>query len=296
MAAPTAPTLTSITTEALKKAGYASPTSAQLTRAQDEWMAEVKNDIWLRIKNLNLLQTSVIQTLTNGRSRYSMPTDFSNDLTLEILDGNKRGTAQAGSSSSITLAANETATDIVGSEIAITAGTGQNSISRITAYNSTTKVADVSPSWTAPASGSSYMIIDTTHPLIQKPIWELRKSGNMTTRGIPKWYFPVGNADDGEYELYPIPYQSDSHILVCRLTYYIDITELDLSGTLMATLYKRWRNVFTQGVYAKALQDIQDDKTNSEMSIYGGMLALLSAKEQYGQDISNITCTVRDYN
>lgn len=295
MAAPTAPTLTSITTEALKKAGHATPSSSKLTRAQDEWMAEVKADIWLIIKNLNFLQTSVIQTLVNGKSRYSMPTDFSNGLTIEILDGNKRGTAQAGSTSSITLAAAETATDIVGSEIAITSGTGQNSISRVTAYNTSTKVADVAPSWVAPASGSGYTIIDTTWPLTEKPIWELRKAGNMTTRGIPRHYFPVGDADDGEYELYPIPYQTDAHVMVSRLTYYIDLTELDLAGTLMATLYKRWRNVFTQGVYAKALQDIQDSNAGREFAVYQSLLGVLAAKEQYGQDMSNLNITVGDY-
>lgn len=295
MAAPVSPTLVSITTEALKKTGVTSPTAAQLATAQDEWMEEVKNDIWLKIKDLNFLQTSVVRILTNGQSRYSMPTDFSHDLTLEILDGNKRGTAQAGTTSSITLAAGETATDIVGSEIAITSGTGQNSISRVTAYNSTTKVADVAPAWVAPASGSGYTIIDTTWPLTQKPIWVLRKTGNMTTRGIPTHYFPVGDADDGEYELYPIPYQSDGHVMVCRLTYYVDLTELDLAGTLMATLYKRWRNIFTQGVYAKGLQKMQDGRADREMGVYYSMLSVLSAQERYGNNISNLNCVIGDY-
>lgn len=294
MAAPTVPTLVSLTTEGLKKAGYTSPSSTLLTRAQDQWMEEIKNDIWEIVKTLTFLQTSIVQILTNGRSRYSMPTDFSSGLTIEILDGRVRGTAQSGSTSSITLAASDISTDITGSEIVVTAGTGQNSISRVTAFNTTTKVATLSPTWVAPDSNSSYMIIDTTYPLIQKPIWELRNSLAIT-RGIPSHYYPVGDNDDGEFELYPIPYQADSHVMACRLTYYADLMELDLAGTLIGTLYKRWRNIFIQGVLVKALQERFDDRTNTEMTVYSSMLKLLVIREQYGDDLSNLSCTVGDF-
>lgn len=295
MAVPTLPSLVSITTEGLKKAGNNTPTASQLTRAQDEWVEEIKNDIWAVVKKLTSLQTTTIQILTNGKSRYSLPTDYSSDIAMEILDGKTRGTAQDGSTTSITLAAADTSTDIIGSEIVITTGTGLNSISRVTAYNSTTKVATVSPSWTAPASGSEYMIIDTTYPLDSKLISNLRSSGNMTTRGIPCKYYLTGDADDGEYELYPIPYQSDSHVMACRITYYADLMELDLAGTLMATLYKKWRNVFTQGVYLKELQNNDDDRVEREMAIYGTWLTNLIMREQYGTDVSSLKCTVNDY-
>mgnify|MGYP001594673593 CR=1 FL=1 len=295
MAVPTAPTLVSITTEGLKKAGITTPTSAQLARAQDEWMEEIKNDIWIIAKKLISLQTTTIQTLVNGQSRYSLPTDFSSIITMEILDGRVRGTAQAGSATSITLASADTSTDIIGSEIVITAGTGQNSISRVTAFNTTTKVATVAPSWTAPASGSSYMIIDTTYPLTEKTVVYLRSLGNATNRDVPSWFYTAGDADDGEYELYPIPYQSDSHVMACRITYYADLMELDLAGTLMATLYKKWRNLFTQGVLMKTFQNDNESRAEKAATTYGGMLSSLIMREQYGVDNSNLSCVVKDF-
>lgn len=73
------------------------------------------------------------------------------------------GTAQAGASTSITLAAGASSTTdfYVGALIAIVGGTGGGQAARlITAYNGTTKVATVTPAWaTNPASGSTYVII-----------------------------------------------------------------------------------------------------------------------------------------
>jgi hypothetical protein len=45
MAVPTQPTKTTLVTEGLKKAGYPSPSAAQLTRAEDEYLEEIKWDL-----------------------------------------------------------------------------------------------------------------------------------------------------------------------------------------------------------------------------------------------------------
>jgi len=45
MAAPTAPTLSSIVSEALAKAGYPIPSAALTTRASNQWMEEIKDDL-----------------------------------------------------------------------------------------------------------------------------------------------------------------------------------------------------------------------------------------------------------
>lgn len=70
------------------------------------------------------------------------------------------GTAQAGSTTSITLAASASSTDgaYVGMPIAITGGTGSGQSSTITAYNGTTKVATVASTWSAPGVTSTYSI------------------------------------------------------------------------------------------------------------------------------------------
>lgn len=76
-------------------------------------------------------------------------------------------TAQAGAAGSITLAAGAAAFDLAGCFVRTTGGTGgggtggaNNQARRITAYNSTTKVATVVPNWeTTPSSDTTYEIL-----------------------------------------------------------------------------------------------------------------------------------------
>ena len=75
-----------------------------------------------------------------------------------------QGVAQAAASGSITLAATASATNdiYVGSLVTILSGTAAGETSEITAYNGTTKVATVSPSWgVTPDSTSAYAVIPT---------------------------------------------------------------------------------------------------------------------------------------
>lgn len=71
------------------------------------------------------------------------------------------GSAQAGSTTTVTLAAGSSTTDNVynGADIAITSGTGSGQTRNIIAYNGTTKVATVDKAFaTAPAAASGYSI------------------------------------------------------------------------------------------------------------------------------------------
>jgi hypothetical protein len=291
MAAPTAPTLSSICTEALKKAGYTTTSSrwtSLLSRAQDEWMEEVKAEIWTRHKRLKSLQSSAIITTVIGRSRYSFPTDFSSliDKEMDVMYGSITGTAQAGAVNTITLAASfsDTETNMQGKEIAIISGTGANQISQIYAYNNTTKVASIYPSvTTAPAVGSGYMIIDSYSTCSEKPIWDF-DSNISSGKGSPCNYYPMGDADDGEFLISPIPDKT----YVLRLYYYADLKEIDLAGTLMATLYKNWRNVFVQGVFAKALQEMDEARYVGETQTFYNLLNIAMSNETYLGDSSNI--------
>ena len=294
MAAPTPPTLTTITTEALKKAlNGATPSSAQLTRAQDEWMEEVKNDIWEKAKRLKSLQVVSVTVLADGQNRYSMPTDFSSLMTAEVLDGSHTGTAQTGAVGSITLAAADSFAegDLQGKDILVTAGTGVGSCSQITAYNNSTKVATVTPNFTtAPAVSSTYRIIDSVDDLDEFPYWQYPAIYTPQTPGRPVRYYPTGDADYGEILLHPVPEKTYG----LRLRYYANLMTIDLAGTTMATVYQRWRNIFTQGVYAKALQNLKDSRVDVELGIYYKMVATLVSREEYGMDLSSLQASVQE--
>lgn len=93
------------------------------------------------------------------------------------------GTAQAGAAGSITLAAGASSTTDIyrGFVVEITGGTGAGQKRVIAAYNGTTKVASVTPSWTATVNGTAGTAPDATS------VYAVRK-GNLfkpISSGIP---------------------------------------------------------------------------------------------------------------
>lgn len=76
-----------------------------------------------------------------------------------IYNAKLSGTAQAGSASTITLAATAPG-DYLGHRVRIDSGTGIGQMRTIKAYDSTTKVATVDPNWTvSPNATSVYRVI-----------------------------------------------------------------------------------------------------------------------------------------
>lgn len=295
MAAPSAPTLTTITTEGIKKAGYSSPSAGQLTRAET-WVEEIKNDIFTRAKKLKFLQENAVTIMVNGKSRYALPTDFSSILSVNFLFGTHSDTAQAGSASSLTLSAAEDIGDsIIGRMLLITTGAAAGSMSQCTAYDEATKIATVEPDFINTPGADNYMIIDSETPLQEEPIQNFDNLNLAHVQGTPSHYAIIGNSSDGEIIVYPVPFRNDGEVYGLQVRYYVDLAELDLNSTLMSTLYKRWRNLFIQGVYAQQLSDDDDNRAQTEYSKYLGKLNELVARETYGMDISNLSMEVRDY-
>lgn len=296
-AAPTAPTLTSITNEALKKAGYKSGTTQftdKSSRAQNEWMEEIKNDIALVQKKFKLLMKRTVQITTNGLAQYSMPSDFGRDYSLVLLDGANTGTFQAGSTTStwvMASAEDETATSFPGKEVLVYSGTGINMIAQVTAYNATTKNATVTyttdDTAVAPASGDSYMIVDTYYDLEPIVAKDFDNLGTQASQGTPIQYYPIGDEDNGEFILYQTPYRSSGVPWGLRQRYFADLTRLDLASSTMTTIYRQWRSLFVQGVYAKALQDMDDGRADKEYQSYLSMLQVVATNEKYGAEIDD---------
>lgn len=288
MSAPTAPTLTTLTTEALKKAGYSSPSPTMLTRAQDEWMNEIKNDIWLKGKKLKSLMAAHIEILNGGKSQYNFPSGFSSIHTAEILYGDECLDVTGGAAATVTLDSTDESQgedDIEGREIVIYSGTGKGGVAQCYSYNENTYVASVSPAWTTvPVSGDTYFTVDEVIPLDLKSVQHYRQISEPYEKGAPKKLYQVGSEYYyGYYHLFPVP--DDDHYYACRINYFIDLLTLDLAGTRMATLYQRWRNLWIQGVYARQLSDDDDSRALNEMARYYTMVKDTVALETYGRDI-----------
>ena len=296
MAVPTAPTLSTLVAAGLDDAGLSSPTSTQTTRGE-RFMEEIKADIVAVERRLTSLQTTAILVTANGQSRYALPTDFLSDLTMTRLDGSVTGTAQTGTSSSITLeATDDSDQDNLGKDILVYSDTAKGSMSQMTTYVSSTKVASVTPNFTTtPDNTSKYMKIDLYRDMAETPRWEFDKNVTTPSQDAPTHFTPIGDADDGEIIIWPTPYRSSTIPWGLQLRYYADLMELDLTSTLLSTLYKKWRNVWTMGVTAKQFQYDDDDRWKDATSQYNFEIQQMVSREKYGYDMTNLNMQVRDY-
>lgn len=299
MASATPPTATTLVTEGLKKSGYVSPSSGLITRGEDFFMPEIFNDIWTLAKKPKFLHTTAVLVLIEGQSRYANPTDYSSDMEMTLMFGENSGVAQDGSVSTITLAADDSFvnTDIVGRDILVPSGTGKGSMSQCITYDDTTKIVTVSPNFTtAPTVGSGYLVITQHKHLKQTPSFEFdRIVDNETELGEPTNFMPIGSANEGEFILYPVPFTTNDGLFALRLRYYANIMELDLSGTLIATIYSRLRNVFIAGVKARQMEDDDDNRAQIAKQEYNSILQAVILRETYGMDLSNMNMVVGDY-
>jgi hypothetical protein len=284
MAAPTAPTAANLVGEAFDKCGIASPAAAATTRATDYFLEEVKDDIFNRAMydgrvRLSSLASSDVQTTTIGISKYSVPSDFDNEITLTFLTGTHTGTATAGANTTITLAADEDAGvgDVEGNYILLTGGTGENGFRQVTDYNTTTKVATVATAWsTNPSTDSTYRIIDRTIELEKENISEFGGVGTVFTKGDPTGYCVISE-DGAEYFLLDKPPDASTYGLMTR--YYVNIHKIDVSGTFYTALLTNWRSVLTYGIAAKIAESEDDNKYQVLSGKYEGLLKSLFIKE-----------------
>lgn len=293
MSAPNNPTLTEIVTEGLKKAGDSDPDSTLITRASDYWMEEIKNTIRYESPKLAYLQITSIGVLIKGQSRYAYPTDFGSDLSIVLLDGGVSGTAQAGSSSTVTLAADDNSSlgSIQGKDILITSGTGQGSLSQITGFDESTKIVTVTPNFTtSPGASSGYLIIDNEYPVEQRPVFEF-DTGRTSILSMPDKFYPMGDEDYGEFILNCPPDKNYG----ARLRYYASLQRLDLNSTLMSTLYARWRSILTDGIYVKRLQEMDETRYENEYPKWIRNLKSIIQRETYGRELSYLRDRVTDY-
>lgn len=242
MAVPTAPTKTTILTEAYRRCGIPSPTTAQLLRAEDEWLGEVLREIASE-KRWQVMEETAVQITTANQAVYALPSPLIRVTAIRFYDGTK-GTASAGASSTITVASGSDAD--LGRKIFTTGGTGSGQASRVISRSG--NVYTVSPSWTTSPDSSTTYLIATTEQDLDGPDAGLPLT---STPGAPRAWEEF----EGQLNLYPVP---DLSTYALDVRGQADVELIDETSSRYTQMLREWRPAIIQGVRARIMEDLDD--------------------------------------
>jgi len=262
----------------MKRALGRAASSGEQARALDQWLPEIKDDIWLDDGGSHkLLEAETILLLTEGTHIYDLPDDFDSPKSLSILDGDERKTAQSGTVNTITLVSTDSSESEgrVGKEIVTIAGTGSSQKRQITAFNTTTKVVTVDSNWAViPDSTTQYLIVSHYVPFFIVDPTTFAKITDRTDRDRPesgmiwndKLYIQKG--PDKTYVLWN--------------QYWANILKVDLADTNAThqEMLANWRSLFVQGFFTKTLQNEDDTRADAQFLIYNNMISKITHRSQ----------------
>jgi hypothetical protein len=275
MAVVTNPTVAEIIIQGMSEAGQYSVTTAQsayLSFKANQWET-IKAEIWNACRTDRMLEGLACRVVPAGLSDITEPDDFDSEIKVELFwcADEYRGTAQAGTSTTITLASDFSTEedDIKGRRIFITDGAGENAQRLISAYNNTTKVLTVSEAWPTstgnPNSTSEYVIGMQSEVLprrdydyVSKPLGRPRQYSRRN------WQIELAPAAD---ENYPI-----------LLPYRQNLTLMDEADSVFIAHLRRRRHLWIQGVKVKTMAKFDDDRRAAEEQIWERMLAQYGAQ------------------
>jgi len=256
MAAPTAPTQASLIRSALDDCN----SIEKYAKARDEWFPQILRDMASR-RDWKILEASAVVVLTENKPTVDLPSDYSRWLQF-ILYWGSSGTVQAGSVSSITLAAADTASedDVKGRYCILTGGTGSGQYRSLTAYNSTTKVGTPDENWTtAPVAADTTYLIGYKWRRLDMSFLEDQEIAAKP--GIPQTWVEY----KGQIHWNSPP---NDEAVAGILKYYMDIDKLDLTSADMAEIYARWRNPILHKLKYYAWLEKGDGRANKEEQDY----------------------------
>jgi hypothetical protein len=285
MAAPTAPTKTTIATEALTRfLNGASPETDEITRAEDYGLEKVKRDIMNVGRTWRPLLRTVYDITVIGVSHYANPADFDSNYSVGYMSGDHSGVlATVTSTSVVDLAAAEDVTkaQAEGKKLLITSGTGVDQSQVIDDYNITTKRATMAAAYdTLPVTGDGYIVVNSIVPLrdmMSIALYDRYQHPGIA--GTPKRFIHIPNTTVGELALYPVP----DAVGGLQRRYYADLMLIDITSAFYSTILRRWAGVFEQGVYVWKLGE-DDDRYQEQNGVYQSMLIAMMANDLDGVD------------
>lgn len=271
MAVPSNLTPTQVVTEALKWGGRTVPTASQITDGLTLYMAAVKSDLH-RVAPCHpslLTQTTVPTQI--GLSKYDWPVDAEEISSINLIDTRDEtgwtGTAQAGSSSSITLAAGLDSAGIemrgryVHNTTPAVTGKGQ-----ILTYDNTTKVAGLTTvDGTAFAAATPYMIEAMRWEVKKRTSYHMNAWEQSYELTRPKQMIMRGRT--GVFDKAP------DRVYIMEWEYWAALDRLDDAGAVFLRHLREWNALYFQGIGIRVMTRFDEDRRNTETQIYNQMLA-----------------------
>lgn len=249
MSAPTDPDVDSIVLEALQRANA----MEYYVRAKNEWMDDIKRDIEAR-KDWKVLENSAALILEAGASNSAFPTDYKKPVKATFFKILANSASILGSGSSITLDAGEDITqgDAENKLILLlnTDGINIDYVGKVTSYDTTTKIASISPALSFAIDVSQiYLIVTDEKELPYIAYEDMRRTpilANPSVFTIFDRTLFINSANDEQF--------------LIILDYLVDIFSVDLSGVKIARIYKEWKNAFIFGLILRAFTEKSDPR------------------------------------
>ena len=266
------PTEDSIVKEGIRKAVGRVATQPEVDRAKSEWLQEIFNDMWMLSEGHHLMEKTAFILLIEGIQRYNFPSDMYESITLSVADGTVRSTARGGTTTTITLAADDAAPrdSRVGREIITLTGTGASQRGTITDFDTSTKVATVDATWVAPSTSTTYIIPTDYIDLDPEGYDRFNSRLNKTFRDRPKVY----TSHASQFVTWPVA--DKVYPMFCQ--YWLDFQQVDNGSAVYVKMLRLYRSLLVQGIFVKALNARNDRRYQLEYKIYNGMLETVAAK------------------
>ena len=234
-------------------------------------MAAVKSDLH-RVAPCHpslLTQTTVPTQI--GLSKYDWPVDAEEISSINLIDTRDEtgwtGTAQAGSSSSITLAAgfDNAGIEMRGRHVHNTTpavmGKGQ-----ILTYDNTTKVAGLTTvDGTAFAAATPYMIEAMRWEVKKRTSYHMNAWEQSYELTRPKQMIMRGRT--GVFDKAP------DRVYIMEWEYWAALDRLDDAGAVFLRHLREWNALYFQGIGIRVMTRFDEDRRNTETQIYNQMLA-----------------------
>lgn len=272
MAIPGDPAVQDIILQGMKEGGQYVVTAGGTAFAEFKsyQFETIKSEMWAACKTDRLLETETVLIASVGKSALTLPSDFDSEIKLVIYDADDgfRGTAQAGATATVTLAADFSSTPetLYGRYIFTLTGTGAAQVRQIIDYNDTTKVVTVHADWTTQPDNTTTYLVATAE-------YELRRSDYqrfVRDADRPSIYGRTGitlNVSPAPDKLYPI-----------IMLYRVNLTRLDDAGSLFVKHMRERRNLWVQGVKTKTMLRYDDDRYSFEKSLWDQALLQYAAE------------------